>query len=402
MSLKRLHSRSVIVGSLVSVLALVSAACSKSTPGAQGAGAFKIGVISAETGFASSWGLPWQWIWKTAADEVNAQGGLDVGGKKYKVNILTADDKFDPTLGVSAAQKFLTRDGAKIIVSANDPTSGAILKLVAQNDAILLGAFYTDNLLKTDHSFGVINQYWQTADDYIAAIKQLHPDVKSIDLLNLNFDWGKAMGEAEQAAAQKAGLTWLGTDLLEAGVTDLGPAVSKVIAKHPDVFSIGCFGADQGTIIKTARDLGYTGVLASNCQADIADPLSKAGKAAEGYIQVEDSYYPPPPELATLRAQYEKSVGPWVGAVARYWYAPRALFAAIQKAGTVTDTKKIISALQAVTFKASLVPGDKTVVTGLPYQGDQQFPSKTQLLAPFVINVVENGTIKTIGVYQAT
>ena len=45
-------------------------------------------------GGAAKFGLNVQWGLELAADEINALGGATVGGKKYKVRVVSMDDRF--------------------------------------------------------------------------------------------------------------------------------------------------------------------------------------------------------------------------------------------------------------------------------------------------------------------
>src|SRR5688572_21179893 len=45
-----------------------------------------------------------------AIKEINATGGVDVGGKKMPIEIITEDDKSDQTEANNAVQKLISRD----------------------------------------------------------------------------------------------------------------------------------------------------------------------------------------------------------------------------------------------------------------------------------------------------
>ena len=53
----------------------------------------KIGAHVTLSGPGAAWGQAMKNAAELAADRVNAAGGLDVGGKKYKVAIVAYDDK---------------------------------------------------------------------------------------------------------------------------------------------------------------------------------------------------------------------------------------------------------------------------------------------------------------------
>ena len=62
----------------------------------------KIGVIAALTGGGAPWGIAAAEGTKIAAAEINAKGGLDVGGKKHKVEVIAYDDQYKAADAVAA------------------------------------------------------------------------------------------------------------------------------------------------------------------------------------------------------------------------------------------------------------------------------------------------------------
>src|SRR5262247_437036 len=59
---------------------------------AQAQETLRIGVNGVMSGEAASWGLVNKYCAETTADLVNAKGGIDIGGKKYRIEIVALDD----------------------------------------------------------------------------------------------------------------------------------------------------------------------------------------------------------------------------------------------------------------------------------------------------------------------
>ncbi len=60
-----------------------------------------------------------------AVEEINAAGGVDVGGKKYTLQLVSEDDAGDPKTGATVAQK--TADDAAIVAVVGHYNSGVTL-----------------------------------------------------------------------------------------------------------------------------------------------------------------------------------------------------------------------------------------------------------------------------------
>ena len=67
---------------------------------------------------------------------VNAKGGADIGGKKYKIEIVALDDKNDPKVSVTNAEK-LTSQGIKYIIGPNIDTTALAVKPVMERSKAL-------------------------------------------------------------------------------------------------------------------------------------------------------------------------------------------------------------------------------------------------------------------------
>ena len=91
MSTLQLCRRSFLHGMAVFVLGTVSLSGS-----VQAQEVLKIGVLGVMSGPAASWGLVNKYCAETSAQLYNEQGGFEIGGKKYKIEIVPIDDKNDP------------------------------------------------------------------------------------------------------------------------------------------------------------------------------------------------------------------------------------------------------------------------------------------------------------------
>nr|WP_319016857.1 ABC transporter substrate-binding protein [Diaphorobacter aerolatus] len=76
----------------------------------------KIGAIVTLSGAGAAWGQAMLYATELAADDVNAKGGLDVGGKKYKVKVVPYDDKYQAGEAVTAANRLVFEDKVKYVI----------------------------------------------------------------------------------------------------------------------------------------------------------------------------------------------------------------------------------------------------------------------------------------------
>src|SRR5215467_4002059 len=93
----------------VGLLFLLSAAS------ASAADVIKFGISTPLSGPAAPWGIPHKQATELIFDEVNAEGGLEVGGKKYKLEVIAYDHKYVIAEGVATVNRLISKDGVKYI-----------------------------------------------------------------------------------------------------------------------------------------------------------------------------------------------------------------------------------------------------------------------------------------------
>ncbi len=96
------------------------------------------------TGPAQSVGVPQANAIKMAVEEINAKGGIKVGGASQRIVLDVQDDRSEPTAGVTAVQKMLSSGKPVFIVgSLSSAVTGAYVPIVKDRKdvvSIVVGA----------------------------------------------------------------------------------------------------------------------------------------------------------------------------------------------------------------------------------------------------------------------
>ncbi len=105
--------------SLIAAALLALTACGKQEPAQPAAEAsapaaesgtpdqIKIGFAGPLTGNIAHIGKDLENGARMAVDQINAEGGLDINGKKIKIELLAEDDQGDPKTATTVAQRFV-------------------------------------------------------------------------------------------------------------------------------------------------------------------------------------------------------------------------------------------------------------------------------------------------------
>ena len=376
------------VRQLASMLALGCGLHAGMLSGAQ-AQTIKIGVIAPLTGPAASFGLATAGGPRIVAADINAKGGLDVGGKKYKVEVIAYDDQYKAADAVAAYNRLTRQDGVKYIFVMTSGSTVAI-KQSAEDDGIIA---FTSGVTpkafdeKTKYMFRLYSPpsyFLEPLTDWMRSnLKE-----RRLAIVNPNDETGWAQTEASVKVYKKAGYEVVGTELYERSAKDFAPLLTKVLSFKPEIIDLsGSAPGTAGLIVRQARELGFKGVFTQTGVGGPKEIVGAAGKeAAEGTIQMLYAD-PATPGWQRVVAEYKKTNNgqePHTFLVP-FFDATSVLLRAIQKAGDVNDTAKVVAAFDQVGTVKSL-HGDDLTMGGKSVLGIDH-----QIMTVNYIGVIKNG-----------
>src|SRR5690554_451591 len=85
-------------------------------PGVMAQETLKIGALVTLSGPGAVWGQAMRNAAELAADRVNAEGGLEVAGTRYQVEVIPYDDKYQANEAVTVANRLVFEDEVKYII----------------------------------------------------------------------------------------------------------------------------------------------------------------------------------------------------------------------------------------------------------------------------------------------
>ena len=360
----------------------------------------KIGVLGVMSGPAASWGLVNKYCAQTTAQMYNEKGGVDIGGEKYKIEIVPIDDKNDPKLTVSGAERLTQQEKIHYIIGPNVDTTAASVRPVAEkNGAIYFPYAFSKSLYTPPASnaiLGMIASY--QAGPIIYKYLMDKKGVKSVAFVARNESDPLNQRNEGVEAAKKLGLTVLSAeDTYEPGTTDFYPVMSKVVGSNPDLIVLsGVAPADAPLLIRTARELGFKGTLSTETAQDAKVIKEGAGDAADGFISVGGASTPEirSAYMEDFAKRYAKVAGEWNDEAGTKAYALEIILATLQKTGKagIDDVETFKKALPDFSMKNPFLKEDKT----LTFVGDAYFGQKRQIGVPMVVDEFRDGDFKTL------
>jgi branched-chain amino acid transport system substrate-binding protein len=250
----------------------------------------KIGWFGPETGDSALWGQAEKNTVLMMADDYNAKGGIDIGGKKYKIQIVAYDDKGDSVEAVNVAKRLVYQDKVSAIVGAQGSGEAIPVATIVNEAKVPLVSSTATNPKVTVQDNGTVNQFMFRAcfiDPYqgkTAAYYAFQKLGKKNAAIVMTIDDPYSVGLAEFFKTNfiKAGGKVVAEVSYTSGEKDFRAPLTKVKAANPDLVFIPAYYNDVALIAKQARDLGIKQVLLGGDGWPSDNLVSLAGKALEG------------------------------------------------------------------------------------------------------------------------
>jgi branched-chain amino acid transport system substrate-binding protein len=247
-----------------------------------GAGPVKIAVVDAQSGSSSDLGqFEWRGV-SLAVKQANAAGG--VGGRKIQLTLY--DDQGDPTVGTELARKIASEGDIAMLGTAESAVTIAMAPILKSEHIPNITSGQSTGLIALKSPYLFLNgptglTYDSTLAKYLVTTK----GYKKIAMLTNNDSYGAGEEKAMASSLQSLHITPVASKVVPADQTNMTPALNAIRGTSPQVLFIGAEEAQSGLIVKQARALGMTAVIAEGAPAGTPLYLSTAGTAnANGTI----------------------------------------------------------------------------------------------------------------------
>jgi ABC-type branched-subunit amino acid transport system substrate-binding protein len=373
--------RLVPIGAIIAVAALGLASCGSSSSGSGGGSGssapIKIGFVDTQTGpeaiYAKSHIIGAQF----AASQASAGGGV-LG---HKVEVVSEDDQWTPSLGVKGLRDLQAKGVHYVIAGSNTDVCNAEIPLLQQMDMVMFtagcstdsqtGPHVNPNLFRVNSTSGTL------ASAMATFICKQFPSVKRVDALTYNYTTTRSIQTDLNADMKQLCGTVPGT---QTSVTDgtgaVLPYLSGLQAKlasdsaRTTVLSLNTIGPNLVDFLKTGLSIGlYNRYLATftTLSAFTSVAAAAAPDVPPVYVSADYSYDAfTNPENTTFVTAWKAAHGgtPPNSQELDGYREMSAILAGIRKANSVS-TSAVKSALAGLTF------GDPTGTITIDAQSHQ-------------------------------
>jgi len=380
---------------LKSTLVAGLAAAALSTSALAANPVLKIGFVGVTSGPAAAWGISNQRSMETRAAWINETGGVKIGGTTYNVEIVAFDDQKDPKRAIAGMEK-MAQEGIHYVVGPNVDDGAAAVRPVAEQKGIMYFPYAFPKALYTKPASNAVL-------GMVAIYKHLMKNngVKSVAFVAANESDPLSQRDGGVQAAKAIGLKVTSSNVTyQVDTTDFTPVLLPVLKTKPDLLVLsGVSPANAPQLIRSARELGYKGLISTETAQDANVLKEGAGALADGFISVGGASTP---QLASDKmrefvTRYTKMFGEYNDESNTKVYALEYILETLKaNPKAMKDVKAFQKTMD--TFEA---PNPYMVGNAkLKYVGMSSFGQKRQVSVPLVVNVYKSGKFETLFVAQ--
>ncbi len=325
--------------------------------------AVKVGAVVPLTGRYGPGGAQVRAGYEIAVEQINAAGGVTVGGKQVPLELVLLDDESDATKTVSRLETLAAQGVVGYLGGFGSDLHAAAASVAEKNKIPYLGVAFALNKVHQQGFRYLFSPFWKSPD-----IGQQLPGMlnaipagerpKTVAIFQEKTDWGREMATAWTEAGKAAGYQVVVNAEYAPGAKDFSDLILKAKSANADAVFALPTPPDGMTMVKQMKELSYTPKLTLFIRAP--DPpiwtknLGKDGDfvvLAPGWHNAVKA-----PGVKELNEAHLKKIGRPADPIAGPAYAcVQILAAAVSRAGAA-DREKVRDAIAATDMTTVIGP----------------------------------------------
>ncbi len=280
--------------SLTISLALLAASAAALFPGCgktEELPAINVGLIAELTGSLSVFGASSKSAAELKVAQIDEKGGIDVGGKKYRLKLVIADSQSTPEGAVAAAQSLIKEDTVVALVGPNASLEAVPVSDAAETAGVpMISPASTAPRTTLDAATGKPKRWvfrtcftdaWQGAvlakfaDGYVRA-------KKAAVLYDPSSEAPRIQAEIFKRDFEKAGGTIVAFETFKSGDKDFTAVLAKIKKAAPDIVFLSGYYNDVALQLQQAKKAGISCPFLGSDNWSPPELLKIAAKDLEG------------------------------------------------------------------------------------------------------------------------
>jgi branched-chain amino acid transport system substrate-binding protein len=223
----------------------------------------KIGAVVPLTGRYAALGGQVKTGYELGVQQINAAGGVPIGGKKFQIELMMLDDESDPTKTVARMETLAAQNVVAYLGGAGSDLHAAASSIADKNKIPYLGvafAFYGIHQQGLRYLFSpfpkspdLTNETFVFLDAAIPAAQR----PRKVALFLERTDWGKEMGALWEGTAKKHGYQIVASGEYAPGSKDFSDLILKAKSAGAETVLALPSPPDGMTIVKQMKELDF-------------------------------------------------------------------------------------------------------------------------------------------------
>ncbi|HXZ00816.1 MAG TPA: amino acid ABC transporter substrate-binding protein [Stellaceae bacterium] len=357
-------------------------------------GTITLGAALQLTGGLANTGRYYRDAYQLAVERINAQGGVEIGGERYKLALEILDNQSDANLGVRQYVQLVTRDKVNFLLGPYSSSDALDDSSVAEKYEVPMvqGGGASDQIFSRGYKyvFGTLPPAQDYFGSTIEMLGKLEPKPKTVALVSADDAFDVSMAKGTRKLLERAGMEIVVDQLYAARSSDFSSILSLIKSKAPDALLWGGLEPDVLNAIRQMKSLDVSPALFYSFTVGVptADLRRALGKDAE-YAFGMTSWLPSPAFKDDWFGDAEQFAHLYKE---KYGYDPdyhgasaaadvETFVKAIEAAGSL-DPKKVREAIAKIDFSSLFAR--------------IRFDERGQIILPQTVIQVQDGTVVAV------
>ena len=324
----------------------------------------KVGAVVPLTGRYAALGAQVRAGYEIGVEQINAGGGVSVGGKKMQLELIMLDDESDPTKTVARLETLATQGVVAYLGGAGSDLHAAAASIGDKNKIPYLGIAFALNSIHKQGLRYLFSPFPKSPDLAKETFVLLDGSIPAaqrptkVALLLERTDWGKEMGSAWESLAKQNGYQIVASGEYAPGAKDFSELILKAKSAGAEAVFALPSPPDGMTIVKQMKELDFNPKAVVFIRA--ADPpvwSQNLGKDGDYFLLSPGWHFAARyPKVAEVNEAHQKRLNrpadPLVGPA---YACVQILAEAITRAGSL-DREKIRDAIAATNMTTVVGP----------------------------------------------
>jgi len=324
----------------------------------------KVGAVVPLTGRYAALGAQVRAGYEIGVEQINAAGGVSVGGKKMQIELIMLDDESDPTKTVARLETLATQGVVAYLGGAGSDLHAAAASIADKNKIPYLGIAFALNSIHKQGLRYLFSPFPKSPDLAKETLALLDGSIPAgqrptkVALFLERTDWGKEMGSLWESLAKQNNYQVVASGEYAPGAKDFSDLILKAKSAGAEAVFALPSPPDGMTIVKQMKELDFNPKAIVFIRA--ADPpvwSQNLGKDGDYFLLSPGWHfaarYPKVPEVNDAhQKRFNRPADPLVGPA---YACVQILADAITRAGSL-DREKIRDAIAATNMTTVVGP----------------------------------------------